>query len=312
MLRTPKLFQELIQSFSHAFTRPSFRRFTWLVFAAILTLGSHTTSNLLRTLEAFQEGHFSSFHRLFSKRRWKPWCLSKILCKWILALLPDEQLVWLAGDDTVDGHRGKKVYGKGCHRDAVRSTHTHMVYRWGHKWIVLSILVHFPWATRPWALPCMVALYRPEELDQKLGHRHKTPPEIMRGLLTQIIRWFPSRRFIFSGDQSFGTQELAYFAHQHCEHLTLISRLHPEAMLYAPLQPSQGPTNGRPRIRGNRLPSPKITAAHTPIRNRTVLDVRWYGGGDRKVRTVTRTGFWYRTNNHRRKIRPIPWRLGLC
>jgi hypothetical protein len=307
MLYLPKAFQELIQSFAPAFTRPSFRRFTWLVVAAILTLGSHTISNLLRTLEAFQQGHFSSFHRFLSKRRWKPWCLAKILCSLILALLPEDQLVFLAGDDTVDGHRGKNVYGKGCHRDAVRSSHTHLVHRWGHKWVVLSVLVSFPWATRSWALPCIVALYRPEKLNQKLGRKHKTPPELMRGLLAQMIRWFPSRKFIFSGDQGFGTQELAYFACQHRDHLTLISRLHPDAMLYSPVQPRpKSRKGGRPRIRGNRLPSPKMTASHTPIRNRTPLKVRWYGGGDRQVRTVTGRGYWYRTNNHRRKIQPIP------
>ena len=46
----------------------------------------------------------------------------------------------LCGDDTVDEHRGKKVYGKGCHRDAVRSPHSFTAYRWGHKWVVLAIL----------------------------------------------------------------------------------------------------------------------------------------------------------------------------
>ena len=63
----------------------------------------------------------------------------------------------LVGDDTVDEHRGKKVYGKACHRDAVRSTHSYTAYRWGHKWVVLAMLVKFPFACRPWALPVLVA-----------------------------------------------------------------------------------------------------------------------------------------------------------
>ena len=122
MLCLPQAFQDLIQGFAGGFTRPSFRRFVWLTVASILTLGSHTVSNLLRTLETFQEGHFSSFHRLFSKRRWKPWKLAHSLCSLILVLIPEGQPVFLAGDDTVDGHRGKHVFGKGCHRDAVRCT----------------------------------------------------------------------------------------------------------------------------------------------------------------------------------------------
>ena len=245
MLCTPKGFQDLVQCFRSEFTRPSFNRFTWLLMAGILTLGSHTVSNLCRTLETFQNGHLSTFLRFFSKRRWKPWSLSRILCTLVLSLVPESQPVHLPGDDTVDGHRGKHVYGKGCHRDAVRSSHSHMVYRWGHKWVVLSILVQFPWAKRGWALPCMVALYRTKELNEMEGRRHKTPPDLMRGLLAQMIRWFPNRKFIFEGDQGFGTQELAYFAYQHRKHLTMISRLPPDAVLYSPLEP---PLQGRVRV----------------------------------------------------------------
>src|SRR5262249_33782374 len=69
----------------------------------------------------------------------------------------------LAGDDTVDEHRGARVYGKGCHRDPVRSTHAYTAYRWGHKWVVLTILVPFPFAKRPWALPVLAALDRSPE-----------------------------------------------------------------------------------------------------------------------------------------------------
>jgi len=58
----------------------------------------------------------------------------------------------------VDEHRGTKVYGKACHRDAVRSTHSFTAYRWGHKWVVLAILVQFPFATRRWALPILEVL----------------------------------------------------------------------------------------------------------------------------------------------------------
>jgi hypothetical protein len=78
-------------------------------------------------------------------------------------------------------------------------------------------------------------------------------------------------------------------------------------MLYTPLQPQpRSSKGGRPRVRGDRLPSPRMTASHTAIRNRTRLRVRWYGGEDRKVRIVTGSGCWYRTNNHRRKIKPVP------
>jgi len=43
--------------------------------------------------------------------------------------------------ETVVGHHGKNVYGKARHRDAVRSPHSHTVFRYAHKWIVLAVLV---------------------------------------------------------------------------------------------------------------------------------------------------------------------------
>jgi hypothetical protein len=69
--------------------------------------------------------------------------------------------VLLAGDDTVTEHPGPHMFGKGRHRDGVRSFHRDTAYRWGHTWVVLSMLVKLPFATRPWALPVLVALVPP-------------------------------------------------------------------------------------------------------------------------------------------------------
>ena len=50
-------------------------------------------------------------------------------------------VVYLAGDETVTEHPGRKVFGKGRHRDAKRSSHSFVAHLWGHKWVVLAILV---------------------------------------------------------------------------------------------------------------------------------------------------------------------------
>ena len=138
-----------------------------LLVAAVLTTGRRTVSNLLRTAAELATGHASSYHRVLSKRRWSSLRLARLLAGFILARWAPDGPVCLAGDDTVDEHRGAKVYGKGCHRDPVRSTHSYTAYRWGHKWVVLAILVKFPFATRPWALPVLAALYRNPEKDPK-------------------------------------------------------------------------------------------------------------------------------------------------
>jgi hypothetical protein len=256
-----KTVEHVTRGFAPAFTRPTLKRFVFLMFAAILTRGQHTVANVLRTMQRIAPGHPASYHRVFSHRRWSRWKLARTLAAWILhAWLPEGQ-VPLVGDDTVDGHRGKNVYGKACHRDAVRSTHSYTAYRWGHKWVVLAILVKFPFACRPWALPVLVALYRSPEWNKEHGRRHRTPAELMRQLLAVVLHWFPQRKFVFAGDGGFGTHPLATFARRHRKRLTLVSRFYADANLYAPPPAVRGKKSGRPRKKGAKQPSPAKVVA---------------------------------------------------
>ena len=70
----------------------------------------------------------------------------------------------------------------------------------GHKWVVLAILVKLPGIQRPWALPVLVALYRNAKDNQAAGRRHKTPSDLLRQLRRVLLRRFPARQFVFSGD----------------------------------------------------------------------------------------------------------------
>jgi len=114
----------------------------------------------------------------------------------------------------------------------------------------------------------------------------------MRQLLAVLIHWFPQRHFIFSGDGSYGTHELARFAHRHRAHLTLVSRFYPNANLYAPPPAVSGqPKAGRPRKKGQKQPSPQQVVAGAKRRR---MRVRWYGGTTRKVEVVSGTAHWYK------------------
>ena len=52
------------------------------------------------------------------------------------------------GRRTVAGHTGRTVHGKARHRDPVRSSHAFTAWRYGHKWVVLAVLVKFLFAKR--------------------------------------------------------------------------------------------------------------------------------------------------------------------
>jgi hypothetical protein len=282
------------------FTRPTFRRFLTLLGAAILTVGRRTIANLLRTAGSLAAGASSSYRRVFSKARWSPLRLAYVLARRIVALLPADAELVVVADDTVFSHPGRRVFGKARHRDPLRSSHAFTAWRYGHKWVVLAVLVHFPFAVRPWALPVLVALYRDPADDRRAKRRHRTPAQQAIRLLRLMILWFPGRRFVFVGDSAYGTHELARFADRNRERLTLVSKIHPEANLFEPPPPYDG--LGRPRVKGARLPKPRQAVGAKPRRRR--MTVAWYGGGTRRVETATGAGHWYKGGDG---LVPIRW-----
>jgi hypothetical protein len=166
-------------------------------------------------------------------------------------VVPDDPVA-LVGDDTTDGHAGPKVYGKGRHRDPIRSTHSHTAWRYRHKWVVLAVLVRFPYAARRWALPVLVDLYRTPEVSKAEGVRHRPPARLMCRLLRLVLVRFPGRTFVFAGDSGYGTHEVARFCRRYRRRLTLVGKLHPDANLHDPPAPRRGGV-GRPAVRGPRV-----------------------------------------------------------
>ena len=300
MLPLPSAAEPLFLNLSVAFTQPTFQRAVLLAVGTIVALGRRTVSRLLWTMRESLDAHASTYHRVFSRAVWSLWALGKVLATAILAFLPPDQPVLVPLDDTVAQHRGPRVYGKGRHRDAVRSTHSLTVWRWGHRWIVLAISVQFPFLSRPWALPVLAALYRPEELNRKEGRRHKTAPRLARQLMAVLMHWFPQRTFIFLGDGGYASHELAAFCHRHRRHATLVSRFWPDANLYTP-PPKRTPRTGRPPKKGRKLPSPQQVVSHSP---RTKGTVRWYGGGSRRVEWVSGTAHWHKAGQG---LVPVRW-----
>jgi hypothetical protein len=275
-----------------AFTRPTFQRSQLLVVAAVLATGRRTIANLLRTLGTLVPGQASSYHRVLSQARWSGLQLAALLLRFLLRTFWPTGRIRLVGDDTVDEHRGKKVYGKARHRDAVRSSHSYTAFRYGHKWVVLAMLVTFPFANRPWALPVLIALYHSPAENRRRGRPHKTPAELMQLLLRIVLRWFPGRQFVFAGDTGFGSHAMASFANGQHGRLSLVSRFVADANLYDPPPVVVGKKpSGRPRQKGAKQPAPQAVVVEA---TRQRLTVSWYGGGRRRVEVVSAIGHWYK------------------
>lgn len=302
MISLPRVAEPLLMMFSIAFTDPTFNRVLVLLVGALLARSRRTVNALLWIMGDLAPGHPSDYHRVLSRAPWSLWPLGKLLAKLVVALAEEHGprgWILVAGDDTVAEAKGAKVYGKGCHHDAVRSSHSHTVWRWGHRWVVLAVMVQFPWARRPWALPVLVALYRPRELNAKEGRRHKTPIDLARGLMAVLLRWFPDKKFIFLGDGGYASQQFACFFHRHRRRAALVSRFLGDAALYAPAPKER--RRGRPRIKGRKLPSPRQVVAEARLKK---IVVPWYSGTKRKVRLAEGQGLWYKAGQG---VVPVRW-----
>jgi hypothetical protein len=251
--------------FESAFTTAAtFVRAKVLGVAAILTTGRRTVTNLLRTVAGLTDGDPSSYHRVLSLAQWSGLSLAALLTRFLLRHFWPEGRVRLVGDDTVPEHPGRKVHGKARHRDPVRSSHSYTAWRWGHKWVVLAVLVQLPFARRPWALPVLVALYRSPQDNAQRGRPPKTPAQLLRLLL----RWFPDRQFLFAGDQNYGSHAMARLAPRTAGRLHVVSKFPPQRR---PVRAASALGRARPAARQGGQ------AAHAPG-----------GGGDGSAHPVER------------------------
>ena len=288
------------------------------------------------------DGHASSYHRFFSKARWSLWPLGRILAGLVLAWVPKDQVIVIDADDTVAQHKGKKVFGKGCHRDPVRSSQRTTVLKWGHRWVVLAVNVRLPFCQRDWALPVLAALYtqpqntpskrnksvkdgkskKKAKRGRKKGQRvkikpqgrsrlpdrswHKTPPLLVRQMLAALLHWFPDRRFILLVDGGLASHDLAWFCRRHAERVTLVGRLRCDANLYALPAAAQQRRRGRRTRKGRKLATPQQTVARAG--KMAQVHVRWYGNRERDLEILSAAGGWYRgRGGGRAELIPIRW-----
>ena len=96
-MKVPDFAVPVLSMFQPAFSTPTYHRFLVLVLGAILTTGRQTITNILRTVRHHAKGHVSSYHRVFSQRRWSSWALARLLITFLLDHVVPPGPVLLAG-----------------------------------------------------------------------------------------------------------------------------------------------------------------------------------------------------------------------
>jgi DDE superfamily endonuclease len=287
---------------------PLFRRRVWpyalvLLVGTLLAPGKRTVTAALRVLGLEHTRRFERYHRVLNRAQWSSLAASRVLLALLVAVFAPSGPLLLGIDETIERRRGKRIAAKGIYRDPVRSSHEHFVKASGLRWICLMLLVPIPWAGRVWALPFLTALAPSERYDREHGRRHKTLADWARQLLLLVRRWWPDRPIIAVADSSYAALELLAGCQARPQPVTVITRLRLDAALYEPAPPRRPRQVGRPRLKGQRLPT-LATVADAPDTVWTRITLAdWYGTGERGVEVVSDTAVWYHTG-----LPPVPLR----
>jgi hypothetical protein len=286
---------------------PLFSRRVWchaqlLLLGAILAPGARTVTASLRVMGLAMEHRFTNDHRVLNRATWSALQASRILLGLLVArLVPPGAPIVLGADDTVERRSGRQITGKGCYRDAVRSTKKPVIRCFGLKWVVMMLLVPVPWAQRVWALPFLTALGRPAE--KAMPRRHKTSVDWVRQLRRQVRRWLPERQLVLVVDGGFAAVSLALACVQ--SQVAMVSRLRWDAALYHPPGPQPPGKRGPKPLKGKRQRRLQAWAERADTPWETV-EVDWYGGHRTQLWVFSHTALW-----HTRGLPPVDLRFVL-
>ncbi len=285
----------LLRPFAPLFSKRVWAHVQVLLAGAILAPAQRTVAAALRVVGLGQTPHFQRYHRVLNRASWSALAASRLLLRLLVAtFVPDGPLV-VGVDETLERRTGAKIAAKGVYRDAVRSSHSHFVKATGLRWVSLMLLAPIPWANRVWALPFLTALAPSERYDVHQGRRHKALTDWAWQLLLVVRRWWPDRAIVAVADSGYAALALLARGQALRQPITVITRLRLDAALYTPAPPRQPHQNGRPRKKGERLPTLAARAADPVTCWQTVAVTDWYGKGERTVEIVSETAVWYHT-----------------
>jgi len=302
MRALPEEIVNLMTPFAPIFTRPTWKKAQLLWLGAVLAPGRRTVTSVLRVLGRADRGDFSKYHHVLNRASWSALSASRILLGLLLErLAPKSGPLIMAIDETIERRKGRRIQGRGIYRDGVRASASHFVKAMGLRWIVIHWLSDVPWSSRRWALPFFTALAPSKRYYEERGRRPLTLTERAGQMVVQLRRWLPEREIVLLGDQGYAARP--FIARCQSLGITLIARLRMDAALFEPAPPRRPGQLGRPRKKGERLPSLQSRLSDSDTHWRRVR-VTWTDGRQRLVDLATGTAVW---TNSGQPVVPIRW-----
>jgi hypothetical protein len=239
----------LLAVFSPLFTAPTFRTFTGLACGFLAQSGKRTVCGMLAGAGLSRAWSHDRAHSFFSRARWNPDDLGVCAAKLVIALLvPGGEPVEVLIDDTLFKRRGKKVWAASWFHDGSAAGPAKTGS--GNNWVVMAVCVRLPMMRRPVAVPVMAKLVIKDTMSASRLW-------LARRMVTRLSRELPGRQVSVTADSAYAGEELKKLPGT----VTWTTRLRVNAALHD-LPPEPTGKKGRPRVKGDRLPSlAKIAAA---------------------------------------------------
>jgi hypothetical protein len=259
-------FLDLLQGLSVMMTAPTFDSLITVLTGWVFT-GRRTITRMILAAGDSAPKHFSSYHRVFSAASWSLDAVGLAVFDLLQPFLGD--MVLLGVDDTLARKRGVKMFGTGMHHDPLLSSRKKAITNWGHSWVILGVIVELPFRRgHYYCLPILFRLYLNKKSAAKHRRVYRTRPELAVELLELLCQHRKNQRFHAIADSAYGGQSVLCRLPANCD---LTSRLLLNARLYDAAPERKSGTNGRPRKRGDLLPTPQQMLADRC--RRVMLDI---------------------------------------
>lgn len=278
----PTSLAALLSLFRPCFTAPTHETFCALVIGCLTRVRRRTVTGMLIAGGLSGRWHHSRAHRFFSRARWSVDRLGLLSLGAIAERLLDaDGPLVVAIDDTLLRRFGPRVFARQLHYDAKADGPRARRVAWGNAWVVAGLVVHLPFLGRAICLPLLFRLWRPGQGPTQVA--------LAADLATLIARSHPERRLIVLGDGAYAGAALSPQALP--ENVTLIVRARRDLRLHAPPPPRRRGQKGRPRAKGERLPSLRERAAAGGRWRRLAIDAY---GRRREAEVLEQRGLWHR------------------
>jgi DDE superfamily endonuclease len=228
--------------FAPLFTAPSFRTFCGLACGFLAHTGKRTVCGMLAGAGLARAWSHDRAHWFFSRARWSADDLGLAVARLVVALLvPAGAPVVVAIDDTLFKRRGKRVWAASWFHDGSAQGPAKTGY--GNNWVVAAIVVRVPAVRRPVAIPVLAKLVIK-------GTNSASRLWLARRMAEAIAGALPGRAIHVVADSAYAGGELKKLP----PGITWTTRLRKDAALHD-LPPARTGKRGRPREKGDRLPS---------------------------------------------------------